>query len=172
MKKIFVLLVTVIFSLSAFTMAGCGRKNHIVEHSLTYNIEVSKYLVNEVIDGSFKLKVDSGIVIYVEYTVTGYDNYGNELWSQKFKNYYRGLEAQADPHEITFSYNYFHPESTGQLTNSVTVTDLKLKKQNSNEWMGWTFGAVSAVATVAVIALFVVYKLKSTSDKSSENTES
>lgn len=173
MKKILVLLFSVILTLSIFTVAGCGSANSIVENSLEYDINTSTYLYYDDIDGSFDIKVNSGIVTKVKFTVKGYDKDGNELWKENIYKSYKGLEAQDKPYNITFYCSYYVGyDSNSTRTNSITVTGVELINENSIEWMGWTFVAVSAVVTFAVIALFVVSKLKSTSETSSENPES
>lgn len=170
MKKVLLLLLSVILTLFVVAAAGCNTANEVVDKSLKYNIDTRTYWDD--IDGSFKIKVNSGIVVRVKFTVKGFDGNSNQLWSRNFNYYYRGFEPQDDPHVITFSYSYYHePESTttpDKYTNYITVTGIEIIKETSNEWMGWTFGTLSAGATLAVIALFIISKLKSTNEMSSE----
>lgn len=172
MKKIIILLFSVIMSLIAFTVAGCGGTNGIVENSLKYNIDT--YYSRDKVDGSFNINVNSGIVVNVKFTVTGYDQNNNKIWSENISKYYKGIEPDDSPYKISFSCGYYYDSSVDALkrTSYITVTEIKLIKENTNEWMGWTFGALSAVATFAVIALFVISKLNSISETSSENPES
>lgn len=168
MKKILVLLFSVLLSISVFTAAGCGDANEIVENSLKVNISTYSAIYDE-IDGSFEIKVNSGTVRNVTFIVKGFDRNGNELWSKNFDNDYSGLKSQDDPYTIKFVYSYI-PEY--ERTNSITVTKIKIKKEKgSREWMGWTFGAVSAVATAAVIAVFALSKKKLSQKTPTEGSE-
>lgn len=173
MKKILVLLFSVILSLLVFTLTGCGKANEIVENSLTYNIDTNTYSNFDDIDGSFKIKIKRGKVANVKFTVKGFDSNGNELWSEDFDKYYRGLEPQDEPHTITFSYSHRldYNNAPDERTTTITVTDIWLVKEKSNKWMGWTFGLASLGATANVIALFVLSKLKSTEENALENSE-
>ena len=175
MKKILILLFSIMLSLIVFTVAGCVGANDVVKNSLEYDINKFTYYnhVEDDIKGSFKIKANDGIVTNVKFTVKGYDANGNELWSESFYKVYKDLKAQDDSYDITFRYTYNSSIGTDKAehTDSIAVTEIKIIKNTSNEWMGWTFGAVSAAATLAAIALFVISKLKSTSKPSSENPE-
>lgn len=169
-KKIPVLLFSVILSLFVVAAAGCGKANEVVDKSLKYDIDIITY--RDEVEGYFKIKVNSGIVVNVKFTVNGYDADGIILWTRNFDEYYNGLEPKDEPYIIEFTYSY--PTvlyDTEQRTNSITVTGIKLTVQKSNEWMGWTFGCVSALFTVVVITLFIISKLKSPNETTSENTE-
>lgn len=174
MKKLLVLIFSVLTFVLVFTAAGCGKANTTVENSLKYDINTTLRYLDE-IDGSFQIEVNSGVVTNVSFTVKGYDKSGNELWSRKFDQYYNGLEAQKDPHKISFSYSYYFYSYDGtefdkkDRTNSIAVYDVKIKKAPSNEWMGWTFGSVSAACTLVVITLFVLSKIKPEKETSLEN---
>lgn len=174
MKKILVLLLSVILSVLLVATAGCGAKNEFVEDSLDYDI--ARRLAWDDISGSFKIKVRSGTVTDVKFTVKGYNNNGKEIWSKNFHQPCEDFDVQDDPYDIVFDYTHFYNNTNvapANRTDSITVTEVKIIKENSNsnEWMGWTFGAISAAATLAVIALFVLSKLKSKSEASSENSE-
>lgn len=168
MKRIIILLLSLILAAFMVAATGCDTKNELVENSLRYNINTSEYSYADAIKGSFKIKVNEGIVTNVKFTVTGYDAKGKQLWSEDFNKYYKGLKPQSDPYAISFDYRYVYGS---KRTSSVTLTEVKLIKENSNEWMGWTFGTVSTLATLAVIALFVVSKLKPKKEISSDNPE-
>lgn len=163
MKKILVLFLSVILALFMVAAAGCNTANEYVDRSLKYNVDTnSKY--QDTIDGSFKIKVNSGIVVNVKFTVNGFDEHGNKLWSKNFDKYYRGFEPDDEPYEISFSSTYWYDDYGPARTSYVTVSNIEIKKESTNEWMGWTFGTISAVATVAVVVLFVLSKLKSTKE--------
>lgn len=170
MKKILILLFSVLLAISVLTAAGCGNSNEIVENSLNYTINTRSSLHDDV-DGSFEIKVNSGIVRNVTFIVKGFDKNGNELWSKNFDNDYRGLKSQDDPYTIKFSCSYWYDDYGPERTNTITVTDIRLIKENSNEWMGWTFGAVSALATAAVIAVFALSKKKLSQETPTEDSE-
>ena len=169
MKRLLVLLFTVILSISVFAATGCGKANKVVDNSLNYQIKRASFYDD--IDGSFKIKVNSGIVVNVKFTIVGLDSNGNELWSRNFDKFYRGFEPQNESYTIEFSCSYWYDDYGPERTNSIYLTDVKLIKENSNEWMGWTFGAVSAAATAAVITFFVLSKLKSAKEESSKNSD-
>lgn len=170
MKKILVLLFSVLLAISVLTAAGCGNSNEIVENSLNYTINKRSSLYDDV-DGSFKIKVNRGIAVNVKFTVKGFDSNGNELWSRNFDQYYKGFDPQNESYTIEFSCSYWYDDYGPERTNTITVTDIRLIKENSNEWMGWTFGAVSTVATAAVIAVFVLSKKKSLQETPTEDSE-
>lgn len=162
MKRILLGLFCVLLSVFMFTAAGCGKSNEIVEGSLEHTVSTSSSSYDR-ISGSFQIAVNKGKVVSVEFTVTGFDSNGNKLWSKNIYKSYEGLESQNEPHKIEFSYSHYL-EGSSVRTETITVTGIKITKEKANEWIGWTFGAVSAVATAAVITFFVLSKRNEYSD--------
>ncbi len=153
MKKRFYFAILVLFA-CALCMVGCGTKAEYKADSLTYTIED-----RERVQGSFSYTIESGTAIGINYTVVGYDEYGEELWTSSLGDILDELEPREEPYTEYFTFAMDLPAFSNAVVR-IEITDLTFQwggVAQGNDLVFWAIGVGAGLLVAGAIALLIVF---------------